>query len=185
MATAKLMLIRHAEKPNGAQGVMPDGSQNSEALVVQGWQRAGALVGLFVPPGSRFANPLLATPGTIFATGIAHHSESLRPQQTVTPLAAKLNVRINTTFPKGEEAAMVNAATTVGGIVLVAWQHEDIPGIAGLVLGGSSGVPRQWPGDRFDLVWVFDRPGGIGPWRFNQVPQLLLAGDSATTIAMS
>jgi hypothetical protein len=183
MATTKLMLIRHAEKPNGAQGVMPDGSQNAEALVVQGWQRAGALVGLFAPPGGRFANPLLATPRTIIATGIAHHSESLRPQQTVTPLAAKLNVQLNTTFPKGEESAMVNAAVAAGGIVLIAWQHEDIPSIAGLILVGSSGVPQKWPGDRFDLVWIFDRPSGAGNWSFNQVPQLLLAGDSATTIA--
>jgi hypothetical protein len=30
MAAAKIMLIRHAEKPNGDAGLMPDGSQNPE-----------------------------------------------------------------------------------------------------------------------------------------------------------
>ena len=32
MSTTKIMLIRHAEKPNGEPGVMPDGSQSGDAL---------------------------------------------------------------------------------------------------------------------------------------------------------
>jgi hypothetical protein len=179
------MVIRHAEKPNGSAGVMPDGSVNPEALIVQGWQRAGALVGLFVPPAGRFADPHLATPHTIFAAGVGHHSSSLRPEQTVTPLAAKLARQVDTTHLKDDEAGLVQVATTVGGIVLIAWQHEAIPEIAGLVLGSNQGVPQHWPGERFDLVWVFDRPNGSGPWSFTQVPQLLLAGDSASPIPLT
>ncbi|MBV8526309.1 MAG: hypothetical protein JOY71_30070 [Acetobacteraceae bacterium] len=184
MPTTKIMVIRHAEKPDQDQGVMPDGTPNPEALTVSGWRRAGALVGLFAPPGGRFADPRLTTPQAIFGSGVAHHSESLRPQQTVTPLAAKLAFSINTEHRKGDEAALVQAATTIGGVVLIAWEHEAIPNIAQLILGSSQGVPQHWPGDRFDLVWVFDRPDGSGTWRFTQVPQQLLAGDSADPIPL-
>ena len=161
---------------------MPDGTPNPEALTVIGWQRAGALVGLFAPPGGDFADPHLATPQAIYASGGAHHSASLRSRQTVTPLAAKLALPLNTAFPKGNEAALVQAAKTIGGVVLIAWEHEAIPAIAQLILGGSQGVPQSWPGERFDLVWVFDRPVGNGIWSFTQVPQRLLAGDSADPI---
>ena len=163
---------------------MPDGTPNPEALTAVGWQRAGALAGLFAPPDGHFADPHLTTPHAIYAAGVAHHSESLRPQQTVAPLAAKLALSLNTAHPKGDEAALVQAATTIGGVVLIAWEHEAIPAIAGLVLGGSQGVPQHWPGDRFDLVWVFDRPDGNGTWSFTQVPQRLLAGDSAAPISL-
>jgi hypothetical protein len=43
-------------------------------------------------------------------------------------------------------------AKVVGGVVLIAWQHEAIPEMAGLIIGGSTGIPSPWPGDRFDLV---------------------------------
>jgi broad specificity phosphatase PhoE len=112
MATNKIMVIRHAEKPNGSGGVMPDGSANPEALTPTGWQRAGALVGLFAPSAGHFADTSLATPRTVYASGVGRHSKSLRPQQTVTPLAAKLGLRVNTDHPKGDEAALVQATTT-------------------------------------------------------------------------
>lgn len=182
MPTTKIMLIRHAEKPNGDGGVMPDGTANPEALTARGWQRADALVQLFVPPGGHFTNPEFATPQTIFASGIAHHSESLRPQQTVSPLAAKLGLAINTSFAKGNESGLAQAAATIGGVVLIAWEHEAIPKIAELLVGDNQGIPQHWPGDRFDLVWVFDRTNSGEQWRFTQVPQELLPGDSSDPI---
>ncbi len=183
MPTSKIMVIRHAEKPNGAGGVLPDGTASPEALTPTGWQRAGALVGLFAPPGGHFADPHLATPQRVYASGVAHHSKSLRPQQTVAPLAAKLGLPVNTDHAKGDEAALLQAATTIGGTVLIAWEHEAIPAIAELLLGGNQGVPQHWPDDRFDLVWVFDRPDGHGLWGFTQVPQRFLAGDRVDPIS--
>jgi broad specificity phosphatase PhoE len=185
MPTTKIMLIRHAERPNGDGGVMPDGTANPEALTARGWQRANALVQLFVPPGGQFKNPDLATPQTIFASGIGHHSKSLRPQQTVTPLAKKLKLSINTKFLKGDESGLAQAATTNGGIALIAWEHEAIPEIAELLVGNNQGIPQHWPGSRFDLVWVFDRTNGSLQWNFAQVPQLLLPGDSSNPIPVS
>jgi hypothetical protein len=56
MATAKkIMLIRNAEKPEGTvQGFDVNGNDGQEFLVVQGWQRAGALVRFFAPSSAQF-----------------------------------------------------------------------------------------------------------------------------------
>ena len=37
-------------------------------------------------------------------------------------------------------------------------------------------VPKKWP-DRYDRVWIFDLDPSTGMYLFNQVAQLLLAGD--------
>jgi len=67
------------------------------------------------------------------------------------------------------------------GVVLIAWQHENIPTIADAILGKAGVVPSKWPGDRFDVVWVFDlrQQGG---YAFSQLPQMLLAGDRPSVI---
>ena len=177
MPATKIMLIRHAEKPNGdgGPGLMPDGTQNPEALTATGWTRANALVGLFAPNGAAQRQPL-ERPASLFASG----SQSLRPKQTLAPLAASLGLPV-TTFLKGQEAQLTAAVKAAEGPALISWQHESIPEIATLILGRADGVPPVWPGHRFDLVWVFDLQGD-GTWSFAQTPQLLLPGDSARPI---
>lgn len=173
MPMTKIMLIRHAEKPNGEAGIMPDGKQNPEALTQTGWKRANALVGLFAPANEAAPRTPLAKPASLFASG----SESLRPKQTITPLATALSLPI-TTFVKGQEAELVAAVKGAKGPALISWQHEAIPEIATLIRGRADGIPPVWPGHRFDLVWVFDL-NSDGTWSFVQTPQLLLPGDSA------
>ena len=177
--SSKIMVIRHAEKPNGEPGVTPDDSENPEALTATGWRRARALVGLFDPPGGKFADPHIARPEALFASG----SESLRPKQTIEPLAAALKLTIDTAYLKGQEDRLVDAVKSAGGVTLIAWQHEAIPTIAARILGGGDGVPPRWPGHRFDLVWVFDWREG-GAWSFTQAPQNLLPGDSPRPIPL-
>src|SRR5689334_18288999 len=87
MAARKIMIIRHAEKPDDAdQGVTPAGLPDREDLTVRGWQRAGALGRFFAPRDERFADPHLATPDVIFASQVGPQSPSARPMHTVTPL---------------------------------------------------------------------------------------------------
>jgi hypothetical protein len=178
MPAAKIMLIRHAEKPNGdgGSGLMPDGTENPEALTATGWKRADALVGLFAPSGAP-PRPPLARPAALFASG----SQSLRPKQTIAPLATALILPI-TTFLKGQEAQLVAAVKSAEGPVLISWQHEAIPEIATLIRSSADGVPPVWLGHRYDLVWVFDL-NAVGAWSFMQAPELLLPGDSAKPIA--
>jgi hypothetical protein len=193
MAVArKIMLIRHAEKPGGAvQGVDVNGNDGKEFLIVQGWQRAGALVRFFAPVNPQFQHPGIEAPQLLFAAGpvskkqkkAGNGSESDRPEQTIAPLSQLLGtaVPLNLNFVKGEEQQVAAAAMACAGVVLIAWQHEDIPAIANAILGRTGIVPPNWPGNRFDVVWVFDlRPDG--GYSFSQVPQMLLAGDLPSVI---
>jgi hypothetical protein len=183
--TIKIMIVRHGEKPaaSGAPfGVDGSGNQDAESLIVAGWQRAGALAVLFAPSHGALQNPALVTPEFLFASGIASHSSSQRPQETITPLAAKLGLTINTDALKGQEADVAKLAMTCGGFALIAWEHENIPLIANAILGDSTTAPQSWPGARFDLVWVFDLNRASGNYVFSQVPQQLLAGDLPTVI---
>src|ERR1035438_9943833 len=90
---------------------------------------------------------------------------------------------IDTSFSKNHYDDMVTAALACDGVVLICWQHEDIPllngdvppqpGISQSILtqtqtaGNPFKIPSSWPkgpqGARYDLGWVFDRPSGAGP----------------------
>jgi hypothetical protein len=183
MPITKIMVIRHAEKPNddgSVAGISPTGQPDPEALVVRGWQRAGALVRFIGPLHGAFTDKRLATPDVIFASAVAKHSKSWRPQQTVLELASALQLKLDLRFAKNDEARLVESAIAANRHVLIAWEHEGIPDIANRILGSNTISPQKWPGSRFDVVWIFDRQGN--GWTFAQVPQLLLSGDSAQPI---
>jgi broad specificity phosphatase PhoE len=182
--TPRIMVIRHATKPAKnppPHGVNPDGDHDKESLTTVGWQRAGALATLFAPSRGPLQSSELATPQLIYASGIGKGSDSERPMETITPTAEKLGLTPNTDFLKGQETAMVESAVAQTGIVLICWEHKAIPGIANQILGNDTTVPQKWPGKRYDMVWVFELDTA-GTYSFTQVPQLLLAGDSADPI---
>lgn len=186
MKAKKIMIIRHAEKPadSGAPfGVDINGNQNPESLIPLGWQRAGALVPFFAPSDSKPQSTGIVTPQYLFAAGVGKHSNSLRPQETITPLSEKLGIKIHDKYLKEDQADMIKDAMGRDGIVLIAWQHQDIPGIANLILDNNTTAPQTWPGDRFDVVWIFDWQNDA--YTFSQVPQRLLAGDGDSVISAS
>jgi broad specificity phosphatase PhoE len=180
MPATRIMLIRHAEKPDDKDGgVDPKGNPDKHDLIVRGWERAGALVQFFANP--RDPNGPIKPPATIFATEPGTGSESERPLHTVTPLAKFLGIDINSDIAEGAEQDLVDQAAASDGVVLIAWHHEKIPAIANLILQDQS-APQKWPGDRFDVVWIFTRAAANAPWTFSQAPQLLLSGDSPNVI---
>ena len=183
----KIMVIRHAEKPNGqATGVKESGEPSSRDLTVRGWQRAGALAGFFAPAHGHYHDSLLTRPEFIFASAAVDdpdpgNSRSRRSQETVIPLAQLLSVDVNLNFSKGEEVELVAAARQCKGPVLIAWQHENIRTIANAILEVNS-APQTWPSSRFDVGFVFSLNSANGTYSFAQVTQRLLAGDSAEPI---
>jgi hypothetical protein len=177
------------------------GNDGAKHLVTLGWERAGALVTLFVPPWG--PKPSLATPQFLFASDpIAKHGDddsdegpSQRSYETVMALGAKLTLPIDTSHGKNHYAKMVTAALPCDGAVLIASQHEDVPlttktggaGISQEILTqrgttGNFNIPASWrhgpAGARYDLAFVFDQPSGDGPITgFTLLSQQLLAGD--------
>lgn len=210
MGATKIMVIRHAEKPDPYNGTSYSGvdavgttcgTDGAESLVTIGWERAGALVTLFAPPwGPKI--PSLAEPQHIYASDPTAKQNgklpSQRPYETVTAVAARLKLAINAKHKKGDYQSMVQDALSKDGVVLICWQHEDIPllaednvpGISQCILtetgtAADLKIPKSWPKDangvaRYDLVWVFERPSGTGPITgFQLFAQMLLPGDTA------
>lgn len=162
------MIIRHGES-HDAPGVDPPNTSDKHSLDVKGWQRAGALARFFRPREG--ASDL--TPGTIFASRIAVGSESKRPQQTVAPLAALLELTVRADHTKTEPDALMAEVVGCDGTVLVAWEHSVIPKLVAALSKPPVGVPNEWPKHRYDLVWILDRtPDG---WRFHEIEQSVLA----------
>jgi len=176
------MLIRHGEKPTSPppHGVDESGADDKNALIVRGWQRAGALTPFFRTPWVEG----IKTPGVIYAAGTSDQAmmidgedvaKSVRAEQTVTPLAQALSLNVHTQFQVGQEDLLVASVERESGVVLVAWEHKHIPLIARRL---SPAAPDTWPGkDVFDIVWVF--AASNGGYSFVSTPQDLLAGDSS------
>ena len=178
MPPSTVMLIRHAEKPldDSSRSVDIAGRADRRSLSPLGWQRAGALAQLFGRPWSEPAGPL--TPDTIFAAGQGKGSRSRRSVETVTPLhdllATSRPIELVTRHLEGDHEALVADVSTRTGVVLVAWEHKEIPKIARTIATGAS-IPHSWPDDRFDLLWTLNR--SEAGWTFGQSSQFLLAGD--------
>jgi broad specificity phosphatase PhoE len=197
-SATKVMLIRHAEKPTStASGINIDGAPDSSSLIPQGWQRAGALNGLFTSAIGPLPTPQFLFAPNLFgkskASNAKKHSSSgtsRRPYETITPLSQKLGITINAIpgsknpaqYAKGDYPAMLTAALALQGIVLIAWEHGEIPNIANQILGNKTTAPQKWPSERFDMVWVFDLNTATNAYSFNQAPQLLLQGDLTVPI---
>jgi|SRR5271157_234042 len=219
MGATKIMIIRHAEKPDtyckkAYSGVSQHGSKcgkaGDECLVTLGWERAGALVTLFASPWGPKQQSVpdastLLTPTTLFASNPdkgkstdtaakagSSDEPSQRPFETLLAVAASLGTNcepmdINFDYAKSDYDTMVKTALACNGAILIAWQHEDILSIGQSILKNTNTpakdfpLPTSWPGSRYDMVWVFDRPTGANQITgFSIFYQMLLAGDSAT-----
>jgi broad specificity phosphatase PhoE len=181
---SKVIVIRHAEKPDGNQnGVSETGKSGKEHLTPRGWQRAGAMVALLAPPPGTTMRAGLRAPAFLYAS----RSGSQRSIETVTPLSAKLACPIALEI-KGRESDLVDTVIGLDGVVLISWQRERIPELAKNLLAGSPDAdkcPEFWPQDRFDVFWIFDLDAEAGHYRFSQMPQCLLAGDSEGIIELT
>jgi hypothetical protein len=179
---SKIMILRHGEKPrtDGPPfGVAEDGTQRDQdgkdQLLVRGWTRAGALAALFgVGHGPVASSALFAC--TVEDGG------SHRPYDTIVPLSRKLGFDIDDRYGQDDYAAMIADAIGRPGVVLICWEHRRIRKITARIPRRPGEPPDRyrWPGTRFDVIFVFDRDGD--QYRFQQVPQLLLDGDSPDPI---
>ncbi|MCX5794220.1 MAG: histidine phosphatase family protein [Elusimicrobia bacterium] len=163
---ARVIVIRHGEKPD-------QGPELNE----RGWQRARGLV-LFFKEDPAVSS--LGAPAALYAMAPKGEDGSVRAIQTLTPLAQSLRLPIHKDFKKTEVAALASEIMVEPSYatrtVIICWEHAWIPEI--LKAFGWKDGPDQWPGgDVYDRAWVLDFTGGK-PGAFKDVPEHLLPGDS-------
>jgi hypothetical protein len=184
-----IYIIRHAEKPlkPPLSGVDYEGGQNEHSLLSRGWQRSGALAALFQPDFGPVRDGL-RTPTVLVVPSWGHPGKTAahRSYQTIQGLSEHLVLPITSQFAQGQEMQLADSLVrSHSGVVLICWEHKHIPVIASaLPVVSGTAIPREWPDDRYDVIWSFTLVPEPGPVRytFGQIPQLLLAGDSRTVI---
>jgi broad specificity phosphatase PhoE len=163
----QVLIIRHAEKP-------PERDE-SVHLSPTGKDRAEHLHQLFRAPKKGQAP--FPTPDVIFAARDSKHSH--RSVETVTPLARKLKLTINSNYPDADFAKLaheiLHSGKYAGKTVLICWHHGMIPDLARALRAGDA--PRHWKGNTFDRVWelTYQKNGQV---TFRDLPQHLLRADS-------
>jgi hypothetical protein len=185
MSALTILLIRHAEKPDGPSlgpGLTVQGKKDQSSLVIRGWQRSGAWAALFASgiAGADFPRPAMVYAADPSKPPLENGSISQRPYETVVPLCDRLHITPGTSYGVGDEKALIEEVTQLTGVVLVCWEHKKIaeailPGLA----GGQSlpQLPAKWDKERFDVVLRFDRTQKDAQWSFRQLFPRLLAGD--------
>jgi len=163
---ARVLLIRHGEKPAEADSV---------ELNDRGKERAEALRKLFKKTDKR-PDPF-ATPDFIFAT--KDSKKSHRPRETVTPLAKKLELKINDSYANEDFAKLAKELFSdpkySGKTVLICWHHGTMPELAAKLK--ATDAPKHVKDTVFDRVWQIEY-SSKGKTTFRDLPQRLLTGDS-------
>jgi len=196
----QIYVIRHGEKPADPPSASPgqptsapgppfgvdvNGNQNAHSLLPRGWQRSGALAGLFDPAvGALQAG--LHTPTALYSPsyGKPDKTQVHRTYQTIQGLEGRLGLTIQSPVPEGQEPALAEAILGSGDqVVLICWEHQHIPALAQAIpTVDATTIPTKWPGERFDVIWTFALDPATGRYAFGQAPQQLLEGDTDTVI---
>jgi hypothetical protein len=160
-----VMVIRHGE-----------GGNLPHTLDADGLRRAALLPTLFLPQ----PKPGLYSPTAIYAS--EGKTASLRPLQTVQPLAAALHEIVVTTYDAAHATTLGKFLSKVkSGVHLVAWAHQDIAALTKSLGKSTPKPPKSWSDARYDMVLVF-KGDGKGNWTLTQVPEMLLPGDQTSPI---
>jgi hypothetical protein len=174
-APAQIILIRHGEKP-------AEGNQLND----QGFARAKALVPYFQ---NNIDVTKYGTPVAIYAMGQKGSTGSVRPIQTVTPLAQALGLTLDTDYLKTDYDGLVNSVlgnkAYDGKMVLICWEHNAIPDIVATFSSTTntpaavaSTLPTAWDGDAFDRTWILNLSASGQITSFQDLPQHIMPGDS-------
>jgi hypothetical protein len=163
---AQILFIRHAEKYNDDEITLSD----------VGYRRAKKLANFFLknPELNQYGDPV-----AIYAAAPVDQWGSMRPIETVTPLAKKLGISINTDYTRDDEDEIVEeileSKEYKNRTVVISWVRQELPSLAKAF--GAKDVPKKWHSDTFDRVWKVEFDHGKAG-EVIDIPQNLLDGDS-------
>lgn len=185
---AAVVIIRHGEKQVAGYKTGKKGKEKkiyTRYLSAKGWRRAAALVPYFTIPGNENDQEVFnftkkfGLPYALFASGPSEQDSSLRPIETITPLANNLRLKIRSSFTAEQYQDLASYIMTdpefEGKYLIISFEHKHIPLLAKAM--GIEQAPKKWP-NVFDRAWVteFDNNGKV--LFFQNLPQRLMYGDS-------
>ena len=137
----RVVIIRHGEKPLKGENLTCQGENRARKLPAVIHRKVGV-------PDFTYVPALTTGESTL-------HS---RMFQTVTPLAIRDNLKINSTFAGSAHGQVVESIHGKSGTVLMVWNHTNIPKLA-KQFGVAS--PPHWSDEDFDSIWIITYSGGI------------------------
>ncbi len=130
----KLIFIRHGEKPVKGDNLTCQGLNRALLLPTLISKRFGVPSYLFVP-----------------SLALGEATKHARMFQTITPLAIKYNLAINSSHEEKDSVMIAQDLKSKTGIVLIVWEHKAIKSIVH-ALGVSGNF--VWPDDDYDSMWL-------------------------------
>jgi hypothetical protein len=140
-ADLRVILIRHAEKPDDGDNLSCSGFNRSLKLPAVIKSKFGIPDYIYVPE-----------PGT------GKQTKNCRMFQTIVPLVVKYNLTVNTNYSVDESDKVVQSIKKNKGTVLVVWEHKELATIAALL--GVKSNNLQWGPDDYDSIWIITRSHG-------------------------
>ena len=167
---ARIILLRHAEKPADAADIH---------LSERGQQRAQALAGWATNSPAWKTND---RPAAVYASRPTPKASSQRAIETLTPLATRLQLTVQTPFSAKNYAALarqiLDDPTLKGKTVVICWVRDELPQLA-KAFGVKSGG-EKWKKNVFDRFWLITFQNSTAT--LSNLPQQLLPGDTAVVM---
>jgi hypothetical protein len=136
----KVVIIRHGEKP-----------KDGDNLNCMGLNRALKLPAVL--------DTVTGRPDYTYVPSMKEGSKtsSVRMFQTVTPFAVQDSLTINTSFKKDSVSQAAADVLKKRGVVLMVWEHSNIPPLAKALVGKKhEGIIQPWLGNDFDSIWIIE-----------------------------
>lgn len=137
----KIVIIRHAEKPDDGDNLSCKGMNRALQLPAVLKQKVGIPDHTYVP--------------TLDCGKSTNHA---RMFQTIAPFAVKHNLKINSSFGEKDFDKVAPDVLKRHGTVLMVWEHSAIPALAESL--GIKDPPKFKDGD-FDSIWTITFPSGV------------------------
>jgi hypothetical protein len=137
----RVVIIRHAEKPD-----------NGDNLSCKGFNRSLALTSVLY---NKFK-----LPNKIFVSEVGNGktTNQLRMLETIAPFAIKYNINIDTRFNVNDAKDVAAAILKTNGYALVVWQHDKINNIVKAL--GADTKNMKWSDADYDSIWIVDFKNG-------------------------
>ncbi|MBI5388452.1 MAG: histidine phosphatase family protein [Verrucomicrobia bacterium] len=147
---ARLIVIRHAEKPEDARDarLSEEGRQRAQRLVK--WLAQGKALGTNGPPAA------------LFAARPTPKGRSLRCVETLEPTARHLGIAIRAPYEAEDYQRLAWLVLRDGSLqgknVVICWTHSELPELAEAL--GVKPKPSKWKDGDFESAYLITFPGG-------------------------